>query len=112
MCTLFAKIWRKIIANIYGCQYGGVREYGLADSTDREDLEAILGSLEKRCELLCPGFYKWFNEKRQTVFESSVIESARKPTNVQVLYYNNTIQEAQHLRQKMSSLSEQLPSVK
>ena len=53
---------RKIIADIYGCQYGGVREYGLADSTDKEDLEARLRSLEERWELLCPGFYKWFNE--------------------------------------------------
>ena len=70
---------RKIIADIYGCQYGGVREYGLADSTDKEDLEARLRSLEERWELLCPGFYKWFNEKRKPIFESSVIESARKP---------------------------------
>ena len=49
---------RKIIADIYGCQYGGVRKYGLADSTDKEDLEARLRSLEERWELLCPGFYK------------------------------------------------------
>ena len=49
---------RKIIADIYGCQYGDVRKYGLADSTDKEDLEARLRSLEERWELLCPGFYK------------------------------------------------------
>ena len=56
-------------------------------------------SLEERWELLCPDLYKWFNEKRKPVFESSVIDSARKPNNVQVLYYNNTI-EAQHFHQK------------
>ena len=90
---------RKIIADIYGCQYGGVKEYGLTDSTDKEDLEARLRGLEEQWELLCPGFYKWFNEKRKPICESSVTESARKPTNVQGLYYNNTI-EAQHFCQK------------
>ena len=90
---------RKIIADIYGCQYGGVREYGLTDSTNKEDLEARLRGLEERWELLCPGFCKWFNEKRKPICESSVTESARKPTNVQGLYYNNTI-EAQHFFQK------------
>ena len=91
---------RKINADIYGCQYGDVREYGLADSSDKEDLETRSRSLEERWELLCPGFYKWFNEKRKPIFESSVTESARKPTYVQGLYYNNII-EAQHVRQKI-----------
>ena len=90
---------RKIIANIYGCQYGGIVEYGLADSTDKEDLEARLRSMEEQWELLCPGFYKWFSEKCKPIFESSVIDSTRKPTNVQGLYCNNTI-EAQHFCQK------------
>ena len=49
---------RKINADIYGCQYGDVREYGLADSSDKEDLETRSRSLEERWELLCPGFYK------------------------------------------------------
>ena len=112
MCIPFAKIWRennspikplkrcfKIIADIYGCQYRGVREYGWADSTDKEDLGARLRSLEERWELLCPGFYKWFNENRKPIFEGSVIERVTKPTNVHGLYYKNTI-EAQHFRQK------------
>ena len=113
MCIPFAKIWReknspikpskrcfkKIIADIYGCQYRGVRKYGWADSTDKEEIDATLRSLEERWELLCPGFYKWFNENRKPIFESSVIEMVTKPTNVHGLYYNNTI-EAQHFRQK------------
>ena len=90
---------KKIIADIYGCQYRGVRKYGWADSTDKEEIEATLRSLEERWELLCPVFYKWFNENRKPIFESSVIERVTKPTNVHGLYYNNTI-EAQHFRQK------------
>ena len=90
---------RKIIADIYGCQYGGVREYGLTDSTNKEDLEARLRGLEERWELLCPGFCEWFNEKPKPICKSSVTESARKPTNVQGLYHINTI-EAQHFCQK------------
>ena len=90
---------RKIIADVQACQYGGIREYDLAHSTNKKDLQARLRSLEERWKLLCPGFYKWFNEKLKPIFESSVIESARKLTNVQGLYYNNTI-ESQHFYQK------------
>ena len=90
---------RKIIADIYGCQYRGVSENGLVDSTDKEDLEARLRSLEERWELLCHDLYTRFNEKHKPSFESSVIESTRKPTRLQGLYYNNTI-EAQHFHQK------------
>ena len=36
-----------IIADIYGCRYGGVQEYGLADSTDTDDFHAKLESLQE-----------------------------------------------------------------
>ena len=36
-----------IIANIYGCRYGGVQEYGLADSTDPDDFHAKVESLQE-----------------------------------------------------------------
>ena len=36
-----------IIANIYGCRYGGFQEYGLADSTDPDDFHAKVESLQE-----------------------------------------------------------------
>jgi len=89
----------KIIADIYGRQYGTVKEYGLADSTNEQDLDARLKELKERWEELCPGFYQWFYKNRKSVFENSVIESARGNTTVQGLFYNNTI-ESMHFREK------------
>ena len=42
-----------IIADIYGCRYGGVEEYGLADSTDPGDFHAKLESLQEEWDRLC-----------------------------------------------------------
>ena len=36
-----------IIADIYGCRYGGLQEYGLADSTDPDDFDVKLESLQE-----------------------------------------------------------------
>ena len=52
-----------IIADIYSCRYGGVQEYGLADSTDPDDFHAKLESLQDEWDRLCPGFHKWFCKK-------------------------------------------------
>ena len=90
---------KKIIADIYGCQYGGIKEYGLADSENSTDFQNKLKELKFRWETLCPGFYEWFVQKRSKTFESSVIESARHDTNIQGLFYNNNI-ESQHFREK------------
>ena len=38
---------KAIIADIYDCRYGGVQEYGLADSTDPDDFHAKLESLQE-----------------------------------------------------------------
>ena len=74
-------------------------EYGLADSKDANDLTARLESLRESWENLCPGFHKWFVSKRKAVFQNSVIECARKNTNVHGLFYNNSI-ECQHYLEK------------
>ena len=50
------------------CRYDGVQEYGLADSTDLEDFHAKLESLQEERDRLCPGFHKWFCEKRKPIF--------------------------------------------
>ena len=89
----------QILADIYGCQYGTVKEFGLADATDSSDLMERLYKLKDRWEALCPGFYKWFVQKRKPLFEANVIESARMNTNVQGLFYNNGI-ESQHFQEK------------
>ena len=80
-----------ILADIYGRQYSTMMEYGLADSKDANDLTARLESLRESWENLCPGFHKWFVSKRKAVFQNSVIECARKNTNVHGLFYNNSI---------------------
>ena len=51
---------KKIIADIYGCQYGSVKEFGLADSTYVNDLDGQVEELKPRWDDLCPGFCEWF----------------------------------------------------
>ena len=74
-------------------------EYRLADSKDANDLATRLESLRESWENLCPGFHKWFISKRKAVFQNSVIECARKNTNVHSLFYDNSI-ECQHCLEK------------
>ena len=90
---------KKIICDIYARNYGGVKELGLADSTDVNNFRIKLESLKGVWDNLCSGFHKWFSKKRASFFEQSVIESARTVTNVQGLYYNHSI-EFQHFREK------------
>ena len=89
----------KILADIYGCQYGSVKELGLADSTTIEDFDSNLANLKERWEQLCSGFYEWFIVKRKTLFQERVIEEARKGSNVHGLYFNNNI-ESMHFKEK------------
>ena len=89
----------KILADIYGCQYGSVKELGLADSTTIEDFDSNLTNLKERWEQLCSGFYEWFVVKWKTLFQERVIEEARKGSNVHGLYFNNNI-ESMHFKEK------------
>ena len=91
-----------IIADIYGCRYGRVQEYGLADSTDPDDFHAKLENLQEEWDRLCPRFHKWFCEKRKPIFVQSVTETARSGTAVQGLFYNNI--ECQHFHKKPQQL--------
>ena len=88
---------KKIIADVYKCQYGSIKEFGLADPSDVNDLDRRLEELKPRWDNLCPGFHEWFLKSRKTTFESNVIESARNNINVQSLFY--TI-ESMHIREK------------
>ena len=90
---------KRILAYIYGCHYGTIKEYGLADSKDNEDLAVRLEPLRQSWENLCPGFHDWFSCKRKQLFESNVIKSERKQANIQGLFYNNSI-ESHHFREK------------
>ena len=90
---------KKIIADIYGCQYGSVKEFGLADSADANDLDRRLEELKLRWDDLCSFFHEWFLKSRKTTFQRNVFGSARNNTNVQSLLYNSTI-ESMHFREK------------
>ena len=50
LSKLNPKNWaaNKILADIYGCQYGSVKEFGLADSATVDDFESRLASLKER----------------------------------------------------------------
>ena len=99
--SLFVKNeYLKISFNICGRNYGGMKELGIVDSTDIDDFRIKLESLKSVWDNLSPGSYKRFFEKRASFFEQSVIESARTGTEVQGVYYNNSI-ESQHFREKM-----------
>ena len=43
----------KILADIYQCRYGSVKEFGLADSATADDFKSCLVSLKKRWDSLC-----------------------------------------------------------
>ena len=75
-----------ILANIYGRQYSTMIVYGLADSRDANDLATRFESLRESSEKLCPGFHKWFVNKRKVIFQNSVMKCARKNTNVHGLF--------------------------
>ena len=89
---------KRILADIYGCHWG-IKEYGLADSKNKEDFAVRLESLRQTWENLYPDFHDLFSRKRKQLFESKVIESARKQTNVQGLFYNKSMQ-SQHFWEK------------
>ena len=76
-----------------------VKEYRLADSKNNKDFAVQLESLRQTLENICPDFQDWFSRKRKQLFQSNLIESARKQTNVQGLLYKNSI-ESQHFREK------------
>ena len=91
---------KNIICDIYGQNYGGVKELGKVDSNNINDFWIKLESLKIVWDNLCPGFHKWFSKKQASFFEQSVIESAQTGTEVQGVYCNNSI-ESQHFREKM-----------
>ena len=78
----------KIIADIYGRHYGGVKELGLADSMNPKELTKRITNLKKIWDDLCPGFHDCFVKNRKQQFETNVIESAREGSSVQGLFYN------------------------
>ena len=82
---------KKILADIYGSQYGSVKELGLADPATIKEFDSNLDSVKEQWEQLCPGFYKCFVAKRKTLFQEKVIEEVRKESNVYGMYYNNNI---------------------
>ena len=89
-------------ADTYDRQYSTMKEYGLADFKDSNDLVTMFESLRKRLENLYPGFHKWLVNKGKAIFQNGIIKCARKNTNVHGLFYNNSI-ECQHYQEKKSS---------
>ena len=72
----------------------------MADSPDHDDFHAKPERLKEEWDKLCPGFHKWFCNKRKPIFVQNVTETARSRTAVQGLFYNNNI-EGQHLRENL-----------
>ena len=66
----------------------------------QDDFRIKLESLKSVWDNLLPDFHKWFSKNRAFFLEQSVIESAQTGTEVQRVYYNNSI-ESQHFREKM-----------
>ena len=95
----------EILKDLYGERKGNSYEYGLADAFDEMDLLNKLSSLEARWNSLCPGFYNWFKQKRQTLFASTVVQSAREGTDVSGLFYQNDIESQHFVEKKKQSFS-------
>ena len=58
-----------ILAGIYGRQWSNRIRYGLADSKDFNNLATRLESLRESWKNLCPGFQKWFVNKKKQFFK-------------------------------------------
>ena len=95
----------EILKDLYGERKGNSYEYGLAEAFDEMDLLNKLSSLEARWNSLCPGFYNWFKQKRQTLFASTVVHSAREGTDVSGLFYQNDIESQHFVEKKKQSFS-------
>ena len=89
----------EIVKDIYGSREGNYYEYGIAEANDAEDFTAKLESLQSRWEVLCPGFFAWFNVKRKSLFLESVIQSSRENSDINGLYYQNDT-ESKHAAEK------------
>lgn len=89
----------EIIKDIYGLREGNFYEAGIAEASDEEDFMVKLESLQTRWDILCPGFYPWFQVQRKSLFLESVIQSAREKTDISGLYYQNDI-ESKHAAEK------------
>ena len=92
---------KEILSDIYGERRGGLFEYGLAESSDVEEFSEKLVSLERKWESRCPGFFKWFNEKRKKKFIDGVIVSARDGTLLTGLFYQSDV-ESQNFVEKVN----------
>ena len=72
MCIPFRKCYRrqlsqlhpkkgaskKMLADIYDCQYGSVKELQLVDSSTIKDFDSNLDNFKEQWEQLCPDFYE------------------------------------------------------
>ena len=65
--------------------------------------------MKPKWEKLCPGFHNWFLTKRKYIFVRSVIESARKNSDMDGLYYNNNV-ECHYYREKLEQCFQTITS--
>ena len=89
---------KEILSDIYGERRRGLYEYGL-EFSDAEEFSEKLASLERKWESRCPGFFKWFNEKRKKKFIDGVIVSLRTGALLTGLCYQNDVK-SQHFVEK------------
>ena len=61
------KIKKDILDDIYGQRMGGVYEYGLTESTDKEEFLSKLESCKRKWNANCNGFYDWFIQNRNQI---------------------------------------------
>ena len=102
-----ARAKAELLKDIYGAHNGASYDFGLAETFDSEDFNMKLLSLESKWKSLCPGFFSWFQRKRQEQFCSSVIQSAREGTDVIGLFYQNDI-ESMHYVEKLKQSFQKL----
>ena len=100
---------KSLLKDIYGYSYGGIHGFGLADDADENDFLVKVETLKPKWETLCPCFHNWFLTKTNAIFVVSVIESARKNSDVDGLYYNNNV-ECHHYREKLEQCFQTLSS--
>ena len=55
--------------DLYCERSGSYHEYGLAQSSDVENFQAKLASLEKTWKTTAPGFHEWFLKHQKVHFE-------------------------------------------
>ena len=83
---------QRILADIYGCHYGAIKEYGLADSIEKDDFEVRLEWLRSIRETFALVFTNGFPINENISFSLASLKVQENRLMCKVCSNNNNIE--------------------